>query len=83
MAEEGGLLTVQLSIDAKGLACPLPIIRAKRGISQIEVGEILEIWTTDPGSLEDFRAWCRSTGHELVKQAGEAPPYQFWIRRTR
>ncbi|MCL5117013.1 MAG: sulfurtransferase TusA family protein [Firmicutes bacterium] len=73
---------VKLSLDAKGLQCPLPIIRVKKGMSTIGVDDILEVWTTDPGSLSDFRAWARSTGHELVRVDDAESPFRFWFRRT-
>ena len=53
-------------LDTKGLNCPLPILRAKKAIKDIPVGEILEIEATDPGSVKDFDAFCRQTGNELV-----------------
>lgn len=73
---------VKLSLDAKGLACPLPIIRVKKGINTINVGDILEVWTTDPGSIPDFQAWSRSTGHALIRVDDAESPYRFWFRRT-
>lgn len=75
--------TIRLTIDAKGLPAPLPIIRVKKGLGAIEVGEILEVWTTDVTSGDDFRSFMRSTGHELVRVEEEAPPFRFLIRRTR
>ncbi|NMP20978.1 sulfurtransferase TusA family protein [Sulfobacillus harzensis] len=69
-------------LDAKGLPCPLPILKVKREITAIEVGEILAVWTTDPGSLNDFPAWARATGHEIVKADVGSAPYRFWLRRT-
>lgn len=74
---------VRLTVDAKGLACPLPVIRAKRGLSTIHIGEIMEVWTTDPGSVPDFQAWTKSTGHELVAMEGGESPYRFLIRRKK
>jgi tRNA 2-thiouridine synthesizing protein A len=75
-------MDVRLTIDAKGLSCPLPIIRVKKGLMTVDVGDVVEVWTTDPGSIEDFKAWCRSTGHELVRVDAEHSPFGFWIRRT-
>ena len=74
--------SVRLTVDAKGLQCPLPIIRVKKGISTVDIGDILEVWTTDPGSLADFKAWTKSTGHQLVRVEGEESPFRFLIRRT-
>jgi tRNA 2-thiouridine synthesizing protein A len=74
---------VALVVDARGLSCPLPVIRAKKGIGEVQVGEVVEVLATDPGSMADFQAWTRSTGHELVKAEHEADRYRFWIRRTK
>ncbi len=72
-----------LTIDAKGLACPLPVIRAKKGISSVEIGEVIEVVSTDPGSMADFQAWARSTGHELVSAQQDGSVYTYLIRRTK
>ncbi|MDE1897711.1 MAG: sulfurtransferase TusA family protein [Xanthomonadaceae bacterium] len=68
-------------LDARGLNCPLPILRAKKALKDIPIGEILEIQATDPGAVKDFEAFCRSTGNELVdSQAGQGE-FHFRIRR--
>jgi tRNA 2-thiouridine synthesizing protein A len=74
---------VALVVDARGLSCPLPVIRAKKGIGEVQVGDVVEVLATDPGSMADFQAWTRSTGHELVKAEHDADRYRFWIRRTK
>lgn len=74
---------VARSIDAKGLNCPMPVIQAKKGISAIEVGEVLEVLSTDPGSMADFKAWARSTGHELLLSEHQGAVFTFHIRRTK
>ena len=71
------------TVDARGLHCPLPIIRVKKAMSAVPVGEILEVWTTDPGSVSDVAAWSRSVGHELVRMESGQAPFKFWIRRQR
>jgi tRNA 2-thiouridine synthesizing protein A len=68
-------------VDARGLACPMPIIRTARAIAEMESGELLEVLATDPGSTKDFVAWSRTTGHELVEQSVEAGVYRFLLRR--
>lgn len=71
------------SLDARGLRCPLPLIKARNEIEFIEVGEVLEILATDPGAAHDFKAWCRRQGHELVGRAEEpGPVFRFLIRRA-
>ena len=54
-------------LDAKGLNCPLPILKAKKALRDVPVGESLEVLATDPGSVADFDAFCRATGNELVE----------------
>lgn len=76
-------VTADQVIDAKGLACPLPIIRAKKGLMGVEIGQVIEIVCTDPGSVADFQAFSRSTGHELVDSAQDGSEYRFWIRRAK
>ena len=68
-------------VDARGLACPMPIIRTARAIAEMESGELLEVLATDPGSTKDFVAWSRTTGHELVEQSVEAGVFRFLLRR--
>jgi len=70
------------TVDARGLGCPLPVVRAKKGLDAIAVGALLEVLATDPGSMADFQAWCRSTGHELVHAVQEGDLYIYRIRRT-
>lgn len=69
-------------LDAKGLNCPLPIIKTKKMLKDIAVGQTLEVLATDPGSVADFAAFCRTTGNELVEQATDAGVYRFVIRRA-
>jgi tRNA 2-thiouridine synthesizing protein A len=74
---------VALVVDARGLSCPLPVIRAKKGLAEVRVGELIEVLATDPGSMADFRAWSRSTGHELVRAQDDGDRFSFWIRRAK
>ena len=76
-----GPASVQL-VDARGLSCPLPIIRAKRALGTLAVGDVLEVWATDQGSVADFTAWCRATGHDLLEHRVDGDVYRFWLRRT-
>jgi TusA-related sulfurtransferase len=70
------------SLDLKGLACPMPVVKISKGIKEVEVGEILEAHTSDPGSLTDIPAWGRTTGHEIIESSQEGELYRFLIRRT-
>ena len=60
-------MKTDITVDAKGLACPLPIVRAKKAMDGLAAGQTMEVATTDPGSQNDFQAWVRRTGHELVE----------------
>lgn len=53
-------------LDVRGLNCPLPILKARKALAQMQIGETLEILTTDPGSVKDFEAFCRQTGNKLL-----------------
>lgn len=68
-------------LDAKGLACPLPVVRAKKAMKEMETGQILEIHTTDKGSMADLTAWAASGGHDLVDSSEEADIFKFRIRK--
>ncbi len=67
------------TLDAKGLNCPLPILKAKKALKTISSGQTLEILATDPGSVADFEAFCRTTGHELVEHSVDDKTYRFII----
>ena len=70
------------TIDAKGVNCPIPILKAKKGITEVPAGGTLEVLATDPGSVADFQAFCRTTGNELVEQSELGGVYRFLIRRA-
>jgi tRNA 2-thiouridine synthesizing protein A len=76
-------MTVQLQhrVDARGLACPMPIVKTAQAIASLASGELLEVLATDPGSTKDFVAWARTTGHELVEQGVDGGTYRFVVRR--
>ncbi|MDX2428386.1 MAG: sulfurtransferase TusA family protein [Xanthomonadales bacterium] len=69
-------------LDAKGLNCPLPILKAKKALKSMEGGKTLEILSTDPGSVADFAAFCRTTGNELVEQNEEGGVWTYLIRKS-
>ncbi|MBO0586697.1 MULTISPECIES: sulfurtransferase TusA family protein [unclassified Sporosarcina] len=68
-------------LDAKGLACPMPVVRARKVMKEMETGEVLEILATDKGSVADLAAWSKSGGHDLVKHTEEAGVFTFWIQK--
>lgn len=71
-------------LDARGLKCPLPILRCKKGLAEIQNGKVLKVVATDPGSVKDFQAFCRQTGHEMLStetSEGAEPEFTFHIRK--
>ncbi len=73
--------TIAQTLDLKGLSCPLPIVKTAMAIKGLQSGELLEALATDPGSVPDFAAWCRSTGNELVEQTTDDGVFRFVIRK--
>ena len=70
------------TLDVKGLNCPIPIMKVKKAINEVPKGGTLEVLGTDPGSVADFEAFCKSTGNELIEHSEEGGVYRFLIRRT-
>lgn len=68
-------------LDAKGLACPMPILRTKKAMDELNSGEVLEVHATDKGSKSDLTAWSQSVGHELLQDIEEDGVLKFWIRK--
>jgi tRNA 2-thiouridine synthesizing protein A len=68
-------------VDARGLNCPLPILRAKKALALMKSGEVLKIIATDPGSLRDFQAFAKQTGNELVEHGEEDGEFWFLLKR--
>ena len=68
-------------VDARGLACPLPILRAKKALADMQSGQILKIVCTDRGSIRDFQAFARQTGNDLVRQLTVEPEFVHFLRR--
>jgi tRNA 2-thiouridine synthesizing protein A len=71
------------TLDASGLACPMPIIKTKKAIDGMKVGEILKMISTDPGSVSDVKAWTGKTGHELLSHEESGGQYVFYIKKTK
>ncbi|WP_158737771.1 sulfurtransferase TusA family protein [Alteribacillus sp. YIM 98480] len=69
-------------LDAKGLACPMPIVRTKKAMEELNLGDILEVHATDKGAKSDLSAWTKSSGHELLKDTEEDDVLKFWIRKA-
>lgn len=69
-------------LDATGLACPMPIVRTKKAMEELDSGDILEVHATDQGSKSDLTAWAKSGGHELIKDTEEEGVLKFWIKKA-
>ena len=69
-------------LDLKGLACPMPVVKMSKGIKEVEVGQIVEAQTTDPGSLTDFPAWAKTSGHEIVNTDQNGDVIKFYVKRV-
>ena len=74
-------MEAQRELDARGLNCPLPILKAKKALADMLSGEVLKIVATDPGSVRDFQAFARQTGNELVEQSSSAKEFVHYLRR--
>ena len=70
------------TLDAKGLNCPLPILKARKALKEVPAGGTLEILATDPGAVADFEAFCRQTGNELIEHSQDDSVYRFLIKHT-
>ncbi|WP_028999451.1 sulfurtransferase TusA family protein [Azohydromonas australica] len=74
-------MQVDKEIDTRGLNCPLPILKAKKALAEIDSGQVLKVVATDPGSVRDFQAFARQTGHELVEQTSSGDEFVHWLRK--
>ncbi|MEK5441006.1 sulfurtransferase TusA family protein [Fredinandcohnia sp. FSL W7-1320] len=74
-------MNIDKVLDAKGLACPMPIVKTKKAIDGLESGQILEVLATDKGAKNDLTAWAASTGHELVETKEENGVLYFYIKK--
>jgi TusA-related sulfurtransferase len=74
-------MEVHKEVDARGLNCPLPILRAKKALADMTSGQILKVLATDPGSQRDFAAFARQTGNEIVEATAQDKTFVFLMRR--
>ena len=74
-------IAISHTIDARGLSCPMPIVKAAQACRVVAADSLVELLATDPGSTKDVAAWCRATGNELVEQSVDGAVYRFIIRR--
>jgi tRNA 2-thiouridine synthesizing protein A len=74
-------MEAQKEVDARGMNCPLPILKAKKALADMNSGELLKVIATDPGSMRDFQAFARQTGNELVEQKAVNDEFIHLLRR--
>lgn len=74
-------INVDKTMDLKGLPCPMPVVKVSKGIKEVEVGQVIEAISTDPGSLTDFPAWARTSGNEILETEQDGETYKFYIKR--
>lgn len=74
-------LQIAQTLDARGLSCPLPIVKTAQAMKSLASGQLLEVLATDPGSVKDFAAWSKTTGNELVEQSADGGVYRFVLRK--
>jgi tRNA 2-thiouridine synthesizing protein A len=74
-------LEIAQRVDAKGLSCPMPIVKTAQAVKGLASGQLMEVLATDPGSTKDFAAWCKTTGNELVEATNEGGVFRFVLRK--
>jgi len=79
MSEE---IKVDKVMDLKGLPCPMPVVKVSKGIKEVDVGQVIEAISTDPGSLADFPAWARTSGNEILDTVQADGVIKFYIKRN-
>ncbi|WAH36442.1 sulfurtransferase TusA family protein [Alicyclobacillus dauci] len=74
-------MEADIFVDAKGLSCPMPIVKAKKAIEGLESGQIMQLESTDKGSLNDFQSWVKRTNNELVKVEEDNDVFRFFVKK--
>jgi tRNA 2-thiouridine synthesizing protein A len=81
MNDAAELPEVAKELDTRGLNCPLPILRTKKGLTDLATGQVLRVVATDPGAVRDFEAFARQTGHALIHADTRGPEFVFYLRK--
>ncbi len=74
--------TVNQHLDCKGMLCPMPVVKTRGALKHLQIGEVLEMVSTDAGAMPDMHAWAKQTGHELLEAKDEGATFRFVIRKT-
>lgn len=72
---------VAATLDAQGLACPLPVVKARLEMEKLAAGDVLQVLATDPGSVSDFENWTKMSGHDLLESSQDGEVYSYLIRK--
>jgi tRNA 2-thiouridine synthesizing protein A len=75
-------IKVDQTLDAKGLSCPLPILKTKKAVEALAKDQVLKVVTTDPGSKNDMASWAKRTGNEILKMEEGSGSFTFYIKKT-
>jgi tRNA 2-thiouridine synthesizing protein A len=75
------VVEITRTVDARGLSCPMPIVKTAQAVKPLPSGAVVELLATDAGSIKDVAAWCRATGNELIEQSTDGAVHRFVIRR--
>ena len=76
-------MTADAVLDCSGMPCPLPILKSRKAINDLSVGQILKVIATDPGAVSDMPVWTQKTGHALLASEVESDKYIFYVRKTK
>jgi tRNA 2-thiouridine synthesizing protein A len=74
-------ITIVMSLNLKGLSCPMPVIKTAKAMKELAPGQLLEVFATDPGSVPDFKAWARATGNPLMEFGEEGGVFHFILKK--
>jgi tRNA 2-thiouridine synthesizing protein A len=74
-------VTITMSLNLRGLSCPLPIVKTAKAMKELGPGQLVEVFATDPGSVPDFKAWSRATGNPLMESSQEGGVYRFILKK--
>ncbi len=74
---------VTVTLDLKGLVCPIPVVKISQAVKQATIGDVIEAFATDPGVLADIPAWCKTSGNEMIKMERVDKNFRFLVRRAK
>lgn len=74
-------MKADMTVDTTGMACPMPIVKAKKALDGLSSGQVMEVLSTDKGSLKDFQAWVKQTNHELLSHEEDNGVFKFYVKK--